>query len=102
MAEKGLAFFLASRTRHADGDAAEDGAEAAKYSKQDREDAKVPDELVVAAGEILEALGQDYGNSPTSTESSKREFWAKARRLAASLHAFYVCCDAMPHTEGGE
>ncbi len=58
-----------------------------------------PEELVVAAGGILAAMGQDYGMGPDSNESRKAEFWDKARRLAARLHDFVSICDAMPHEE---
>jgi hypothetical protein len=47
-----------------------------------------PEELVVAAGEIMSAMGQDYGMSPDASESRKSEFWDKARRLAARLQDF--------------
>lgn len=61
-----------------------------------------PEELVVAAGGILAAMGQDYGVSPDASESRKAEFWDKARRLAARMHEFFVLCESMPHAESGE
>ncbi len=59
-----------------------------------------PEELVVAAGDILAALGQDYGMAGDAPESRKAEFWDKARRLAARLHDFCEIADSMPHSEG--
>lgn len=63
-----------------------------------------PEELVVAAGEIMAAMGQDYGMGSEASESRKAEFWDKARRLAARLHDFFEICESMPHREeeGGE
>lgn len=59
-----------------------------------------PEELVVAAGGILAAMGQDYGMASDASESRKAEFWDKSRRLAARLCDFFDICDSMPHSEG--
>ncbi len=60
-----------------------------------------PEELVVAAGEILAAMGQDYGMSPDASESRRAEFWAKARRLAARLSDFIEIAHGAPDMGGG-
>lgn len=59
-----------------------------------------PEELVIAAGGILAAMGQDFGMGPDSSESRKAEFWDKSRRLAARLLDFFEIADSMPHAEG--
>lgn len=58
-----------------------------------------PEELVIAAGEIMAAMGQDYGMNPDASESRKAEFWDKSRRLAARLHNFFELCESAPHEE---
>lgn len=59
-----------------------------------------PEELVIAAGGILAAMGQDFGMGPDSSESRKAEFWDKSRRLAARLLDFFEIADSLPHREG--
>ncbi len=60
----------------------------------------LPDELVMAAGAILAAMGQDYGMAKDAPASRKAEFWDKARRVAAPLRDFFELCDSLPHAEG--
>ncbi len=62
----------------------------------------VPEELLVATGALLSALGQDYGITADSSPSRKAEFWDKARRVAARFQDMFQICESMPHQEYGE
>jgi hypothetical protein len=55
------------------------------------------DGLIVAAGDVLTALGQDYG---TDTPSGRMAYEDKCHHLAEALHRFFVIADSMPHREG--
>lgn len=58
-----------------------------------------PEELVIAAGAFLSAIGQDYGIAGDSSPSRKAEFWDKARRVASRFHDMFQVCESMPHQE---
>lgn len=91
MVENALARYLASRKSALADDA-----------PKKKDDECCPAELQAAAEDLLAALGQDYGNSPTATEGSRMEFQDKAKRLGKALHAAFLICESMPHPEAGE